>query len=343
MVNPSQSKVDFAETIRYGGVEDVRKLLDGLRWDLNEPVPDSISASAKTYLMVAAEQTDLPVAEKVMKMLLERGADPLKPNAFGKQVIHYLAERDAAPSTLLMMLSYGVDMDAVAGSDSGTPLLYASARNQERVADFLLEAGANSHAQDGDGVSAVDGFLGHGNEAMAAKIQRNAVPPKIDIDDDLTREKLLQKNAEGVCPLDAGMLWVKAPRFLEQLEGNGFYLTREDMLAQGKNGKQFAVRAFEFNGGPALCQHLTENGLSFRAEDLVTPYGEPKALLQAAIDHHQVDALFSVDAWLPHGLDEMQRVYRALPEESRQEVKNYQVLRQRLSSLQQPLAAGRGR
>lgn len=101
-------------------------------------------------------------------------------------------------------------------------------------------------------------------------------------------------------------------------------------------------RALENGAGAAVIQHLQAHGEGLQPQDLVQDR-KPTALLEAAIKHKAVGALFTEKAWEGQSAEEMSAVYRAMPEQGQQQVANYHSLRVQLNETAQVQQAGKGR
>ncbi|MBM3618223.1 MAG: hypothetical protein FJX23_06710 [Alphaproteobacteria bacterium] len=329
----SSKAEDLVDTIRSGGVEDVRRLLDASpAVDLAAPASPEVTATEQTYLMIACEQTDLPQAQLVAQLLIDRGADVNARNRYGKQPIHYLADRGATGKQFKTLLAAGAELEGRCTSDDSTPLHFAARKKALDSLEFLLEAGADSHAKDGEGKDAMDYLSASVNINEIEKLENNKVPPRVAIDGNLTRDALVTKTEEGVNALDAGVVWMPNHGLLEQLSQNGEHLTKEDVLAIGKNGKRIATRAAEFGGGAALVKHLNDHDVMLGSQDLLDASGKPNDFLQTMVESGEVGALFTPANWAAGESRDMRRTYMALPPEGKAQVTNIHQLQLILQS-----------
>lgn len=323
---------DLVDTIRFGGADDVRVLLDAYPLlDLKGAASPEVTSSGQTYLMIACEQTDLPQADKVVSLLLERGADTEARNEYGKQAIHYVSERGASAKMFKTLLAAGADIDSLCTSDGTTPLHFAARKKDLDSIEFLLEAGADSRITDDAGKDALEYLSASLNITAIEKLDANKVPPRVAIDDDLTRKALITQE-DGVNALDAGVLWLKSDKLFAQLEANGEGLDKGDVMAAGKNGKRIATRAFEFDGGAHLVKHLNKQGITLGVDDLLDASGKPNDLLTAAVEHGQAASLFTEANWRGMNTRDMRKTYDAMPAEGKEQVGGVQRLQLLLQS-----------
>ena len=92
---------------------------------------------------------DVAITEStVLKLLLDAGFDPNRPDWLGKTALHHYAGRGEMGNALLV-LEYGADIDAVDDEFHGTPLAWAAAEGHEDTVRLLLEHGANRDLPEG--------------------------------------------------------------------------------------------------------------------------------------------------------------------------------------------------
>ena len=86
---------------------------------------------------------DVAITESSMlKLLLDAGFDPNRPDWLGKTALHHYAGRGETGNALLV-LEHGADIDAIDDEFHGTPLAWAAAEGHEETVRLLLEHGAN--------------------------------------------------------------------------------------------------------------------------------------------------------------------------------------------------------
>lgn len=105
-----------------------------------------------TALHLAAQQGQT----EVVKILIAAGADKTllsEPRGSGLQPIH-LAALGGHVSAMSALYKAGVSIDALTG-DKKTPLLIALAAKQEKMANLIVNTGANLNASDAQGLTAL--------------------------------------------------------------------------------------------------------------------------------------------------------------------------------------------
>lgn len=132
---PMLSAIDLGE-------DELREVLDA------GASPNELFAFGRTPLMHAADNEDL------VRLLLERGADPSLRDEAGATALHYAALADDG-ATVFALCRAGCDPN-VADFEGITPLIVAAMDGNEDAVTALLAAGANVHARDSRGRSALD-------------------------------------------------------------------------------------------------------------------------------------------------------------------------------------------
>lgn len=295
----------------------------------------SIDGNGGTYLLKAVQDG----TNEAVGLLLHAGACPNKADTYGASPMHSAA-RSGVSTKMEALLSAGADLNPQDVSGE-TPLFKAAIYKRDDYVKQLLDYGANSEALDGEGKTAAD-ILPESATELRDRIRNNVSPPTCDMRGDLDKASLLARNDKNLCALDAGATWKRPQHMLGQLAAQGQHFTRDEMLTAGKDGKPYLQRAIENGAGRKILAHLNAHGEQLQPQDLLVD-GAPSTLLNAAIKHHAVGALFSRDAWHGRSPDQMTAVYRAMPEEGQAQVKNYFSLRTQLNETQVLRDAGRGR
>lgn len=132
---PMLSAIDLGE-------DELREALDA------GTNPNELFAFGRTPLMHAADNEDL------VRLLLERGADPSLRDEAGATALHYAALADDG-ATVFALCRAGCDPN-VADFEGITPLIVAALDGNEEAVSALVAAGANVHARDVGGRSALD-------------------------------------------------------------------------------------------------------------------------------------------------------------------------------------------
>jgi ankyrin repeat protein len=110
----------------------------------------------------------------IVRLLLDRGADPRQAAANGARVqaIH-AAVSSNQPQVVAWLLDAGADVDARQQMDY-TPLMGAAANARTEIVDLLLARGANPSLTTTDGKTAAVLAREHGHEDLAARLDARA-------------------------------------------------------------------------------------------------------------------------------------------------------------------------
>ena len=88
---------------------------------------------------------DVAITEgTILKLLLQAGFDPNRPDWLGKTALHHFAGRGEVGNALLM-IEHGADIDAVDDEFHATPLAWAAREGHLETARLLLEHGADAN------------------------------------------------------------------------------------------------------------------------------------------------------------------------------------------------------
>jgi ankyrin repeat protein len=131
-----ESGEPFARAYRAVEAHDV----DGLRAQL-ETFPDlagAVGTNGNDLLGMAGATCD----ERLVRVLLDAGADPARGNAHGWTPLHQAAYSNL-PLLARMLLDEGVPVDLSARGDGGTPLVVALFWGHHEVTDVLAEHGVH--------------------------------------------------------------------------------------------------------------------------------------------------------------------------------------------------------
>ncbi|HUS04995.1 MAG TPA: ankyrin repeat domain-containing protein, partial [Bryobacteraceae bacterium] len=168
--DPNQSD-DSGATALMWSIPDVEKvrLLIGRGAKVN-----AVSTlTGRTPLLIAAGQ---PGATPIVKLLLEKGADPKVRDRDGQTTILRAAYNGDA-ETMKLLLARGVDVNARARGT--TALLDAINRNDGVIVDLLLAHGADATAQDDDGFGALVSATSYADLTIFRKLIAKGADPKL--------------------------------------------------------------------------------------------------------------------------------------------------------------------
>ena len=113
---------------------------------------NSIYSGRGTPLVVAIQ---IAASPKIIKMLLENGADPNIPGAYGSSPLHMAAKHSDDETEIARdLLEYGADVDA-RGEKGRTPLQMAAESDNINHLQLFLDRGADIDAQSDDGATAL--------------------------------------------------------------------------------------------------------------------------------------------------------------------------------------------
>lgn len=283
-----------------------------------------------------------------LRNYLDKGGDP---NAeyyimYGDYVFTALGEAFANKhyGAMDMLLDYGAspDMDY----DYYTNVIHAVAfGGDEQALDVLfnhgvkLEQKGQVYTKDAEGrfklnplMTAREIAAMQGHDSFAALCDRYAEMPALTEEAAVDKATLLAPNDRGDCMLDHPSVWRQFERVTEELQARDEVLTTAELLPHME-------RAVACNAFGALLKQLNAAGESLRADALLEADGSPNALLEKLMDKRQVQAVFQADNWRSGSLQELTRLYRALPETAQTQVSNYRSLRTQLG----PEIQGAGR
>jgi ankyrin repeat protein len=103
-----------------------------------------------TALLFAGRRKDM----KMVRLLLEKGADVNAQNKSGESLLIWMCRDDADPEDIRFLLSRGADVK-VADREGITPLMYAAGSGRGETVRLLLEKGADPNAVSRHGFTAL--------------------------------------------------------------------------------------------------------------------------------------------------------------------------------------------
>lgn len=131
---------------------------------------DARSRNGDTSLMLAAYKKDLPTVQA----LIDKGAEINHP---GWTALHYAAAAGSLP-IVRVLLDHDAYIDAESPNKT-TPLMMAARGGYRDVAEYLLSQGADLHAKNELGLTAVDFARAQGRPALADFLEARMRESKI--------------------------------------------------------------------------------------------------------------------------------------------------------------------
>lgn len=257
---------------------------------------------------------------ELISLLLQRGADannggrknnatpiygPAGGGFFSVQILNLLFDYGADPNASWMLED---------GGKQDYALHEAASKNNERGMCVLLEAGADPLLPDGHGKMAFD-VVYNDNPRLQTILQKYMNMPRVNVRDGIRKADLFKMNGEGYCPLDNPVTWRQWPSISQALAENGEYVSKEELLQEGKEGRiiDVAVKARALKG---VLEHLNSQGEKLAPEDLGELSHNPMVLQQ----------LFSQANTMAVNKQELNQWIRHVPSELRTEIPNLQVV-----------------
>ena len=130
-------------------------------------------STGRTPLLIAAGR---PGAARIVRMLLDKGADPKARDKNGESAI-FRAAFNGDAAVVKLLADRGADIDAP--GRGVTPLLEAISGGNTSVIDLLLARGANAKAQDQDGFGALASACSFGEFSVFRKLIAAGADPKL--------------------------------------------------------------------------------------------------------------------------------------------------------------------
>lgn len=171
-----------------------------------------------------------------------------------------------------------------------------------------------------------------GHEHIAEMIERFQAIPRVTDMDAVTREMLLEKNANGDCALDRPDTWHRIDEVLGSLNAKGETLTKADLMQTGGDGKSYLCKAVECNALRPVLDLLHSQNDGLHAAELVSAKGAASEVLQAIADKFALSAVFTKKNWQGANRTELAVTYQALDDEQKAAVPNYHQLHAQLGN-----------
>ncbi len=153
-----------------------------LREKLNEdPTPALANDHGRNLICAAAIAWDVPR----MSLLLEFGADVEAKDAGGHNPLYRVAngggDEEEGRTALELLIRYGANVNQVTGIGGMTPLHMSARRGTTKIAETLLDAGADIEARDKNGETPLRRAVNCGQERLVCLLlNRGANPQSAD-------------------------------------------------------------------------------------------------------------------------------------------------------------------
>lgn len=121
--------------------------------------------------------------------------------------------------------------------------------------------------------------------------------PNIELDQLFTLETLTAPDANGYTPLDNPLVWEKFEAIAAKLAEAGTPITKEFLMQPNADGEPFMMAGILCEKTEAIIRAINANGEHLTPNDLFKDK-EPNALLTAMIEEDTVAPLFAVENWL---------------------------------------------
>lgn len=214
-------------------------------------------------------------------------------------------------------------------------LLYALCAGHLGAAEWLLEAGANPSARSADGRAAEDiAFQGTHmhldvRETVYELLEkfRTHLPRITSLKQrDTLNERLFEYNQEGYAPLDSPHTWSQFGAIGNILLEEGMPLTKEDLLSINARGKRWIDIAVSARAFGEVANHLRRQGEYFELDELIDREGHRTEFLDHLCANGAAKYIFHSDLLPCCDIQDVKKLYHALPDTVKPEISNYQTL-----------------
>lgn len=314
--DPKSEYDQVEDLILYGDYDRLLQAVDEREIDIDHP----LGGQEETLLHMAVKYN----ADELVEGLLMRGAQVDSITLYGTTPLHMAATHQNL-NIAEMLLRSGAEIDAQE-AEGRTALMRAVEQSDDSMVGFLLEAGCNHLETDHHFSSAQDYAFARGDASMASRLGINQMPPRLDFKGPITKDDVLQRDENGLCALDANLTWYRWPLVENQLLANDATLSKADLLQTGRDGVSYLERGVSCGAFGSLLTNMHADGDQLMRADLLTENGEPNRLLKQIINAQQVPMIFNVENWLGQREADLRDVFRALPENVQDDIKNFQAL-----------------
>lgn len=121
-------------------------------------------------------------------------------------------------------------------------------------------------------------------------------------------------------------IWEEFDWLVKEMAKKGRSFSKVDLLEADQRGRCFLEAGIKAGQLAGIIQTLALTGEALTPEDLLDDKGRPNSLLQAIIKDEKVAELFCEQNWHSQSRQACRKVYDALPEEARAQVKNLHAI-----------------
>lgn len=215
--------------------------------------PNQVDSAGNTPLHLV-----MPVAARseIFNRLLSAGADPNRKDSYGETPLHIAARLGMSEDIIKALLSAGADINE-RNKKGITPLSLAIERSQMTQANLFIKLGADIHAEDIEGQTALTRAIKAGIEMTQAVI---------------TEANIQARDSRGATPLHIAVLGKANPEIINYLISR-----KSDVNARDKNGDSplhIAVRNNDRASGELLLAY---------GADVYNPNVSGESALKAAL------------------------------------------------------------
>lgn len=275
-----------------------------------------------------------------LHLLLDRGADAAALDAQGNTPLMYAAYSDK-PQALSALLHRVADYPLEHCNQHGKSALSLTlAPHYKQDSTIrLLDAGAQPHAHgvDKDGCvhTPYDVATQQMNGDALYLLNQYAEAPSLA---EVTRHHVFAPESRV---LQHPRGWMQLDHIAEYLAREGQPLCKADLLTPYDGARSYLARAAECAQLPRALAYLHSRGEVLTPQDLLDAEGKPNTLLATCIDRQCLGAVMTESNWKAQSREAMDTVWRALPPQGREQVRNHFSLRAQLRSADHAAAQGR--
>lgn len=227
----------------------------------------------------------------------------------------------------------------------------ASRNDAVKMAEILLDAGANPHESGGYQrlsrsirvTGTVPALTGSQAAQAAARevIDRYARMPSPESQEEFSKEALFRRDENGLSLLQVPETWRRWRDISAELRERGQRFTKEELLAPGVAGEASLMeRAIRCRAVGAVMEDLTQAGETLTMRDILPDGKQPADWVRALGETRQMGVLFRAHLWEGKSAADLKALHNALPPEHREQVPNYHrlqtALQQSENVLQRP-------